>query len=297
MSGSFILLASYPKSGNTWLRIVFEKLRHGPATTINEMDGGYHGMMQRVLFDRFAPVNSADLLPDEIDGMFPDVYRNLAAEIPERAFIKVHDAVRRTKRGDWFFPPECVSSAIYLVRHPFDVAVSTANHFGVGLGKAVLFMADESVLPRARTRLPDAMPPVFGSWSENVSSWLDDPHYRVTLARYEDLLADPGGQFERLAEAAGLANTPHDIAEVVEASRFEQLQSEERQHGFRERPKTSPQFFRAGRARSWEGLLDAGMRDQLLQDHGAVMERLGYTADGGAAALPETSPKAHAGAI
>jgi aryl sulfotransferase len=280
MSGSFVPIASYPKSGNTWMRIFFEKLQRGSDFSINDLDGNFHGILLRVLFDRLAPVNAADLLPREVEFFLPGVFRHLAAEIEGQEFVKVHETARLTELGEWLIPPECVQSAIYLARHPYDVAVSTAHHFNIGVDEAVAYMADERTKPYARTRLPEPLPQYFGSWSGNVESWLDDAPYRVTFARYEDLLADPVAHFQRLARAVGFNAETEAISKIVEASRFERLQQEEKELGFVERPKTSDVFFRAGRSMSWVGILDTALRERLCRDHGRVMERLGYMADG-----------------
>jgi hypothetical protein len=66
----------------------------------------------------------------------------------------------------------------------------------------------------------------------------------------------------------------------VDTVNFERLRSEEQLHGFAERPRNSPQFFRAGKPRSWEGKLSVPLREQLVRDHAAIMERLGYAPDG-----------------
>ncbi len=280
MTANLILIASYPKSGNTWTRMVFEKLRHGLEFSLNNLDGSFQGIHRRMLFDRMFPVNAAELWPEEVENMLPSMYRQLSAETAGQAIIKVHDNVRRTPSGEWVYPPECVSAAIYLTRHPFDVAVSNANHFGIGIESAIAFLA-EDVTPGIATWLPESLDQYFGTWSQNVSSWLDRAPYPLAVARYEDLLADPIPEFARLARAAGFSAAPDEIARAVEASGFAQLQTEETRYGFNERPDTCSLFFRSGRLRSWEGVLDEALREQLLRDHGAVMRRMGYTADGG----------------
>jgi aryl sulfotransferase len=281
VSGKLVLVASFPKSGNTWTRIVLERIRSGAGFPINGLDNRFQGMGRRLLFDSIFPVNAADLSSEEIENMLPGMYRQAAEESAQTAFVKVHDMVRRTGAGEWLFPPDCVSAAIYLTRHPFDVGVSNASHYGISVETAVEFLA-EDLVPGLSPSLPEWLDQNFGTWSQNVSSWLDRAPYPVAVARYEDLLRDPVPQFLRLAHAAGLAASADTVARAVESSEFARLQRYEADHGFCERPMTSTQFFRSGRMRSWEGVLDEKLRDRLVRDHGAVMRRLGYTADGGA---------------
>jgi aryl sulfotransferase len=281
MSCTLVLIASYPKSGNTWTRLVFEKLRRGRGFSMNSLDGSYQGIHRRLLFDRIMPVNAADLRSEEVENLLPEMYRQLAAETSDSAFVKVHDNIRRTRWGEWIYPPDCVRAAIYLTRHPFDVAVSNANHFGISIEMAVELLAEQMAPGIETTTLPESLDQVFGTWSQHVASWLDDAPYRLTVARYEDLLSDPVAGFVRLARASGLDNSADDVVNAVETSHFAVLQEEEIRSGFRERPETCGQFFHSGRMRSWEGVLDQGLRDRLVKDHGAAMERMGYTPDGG----------------
>jgi aryl sulfotransferase len=288
MTGGLILLSSYPKSGNTWARAIFEQLRRGPGWkfSINEMRHGYYGFTRRALFDAIAPVNAADLFADEVDDMLPHIFRTLAAESPEQIIVKVHDDARRTKSGEWLYPPDVVSSVIYLVRHPFDVAVSFANHMSLTLPNAVALMQDGEAMSDLTDELALPLPQHLGSWTSNIESWLDNSPYAVTFARYEDLHHNPIVEFTRLASAAGLPATQEDIVRAVAATQFDRLQREEEDSGFRERPPTSSTFFRSGKPKSWEGILDDALRDRLVRDHGPMMERLGYLPDGGAVRMP-----------
>ncbi|HEX3429380.1 MAG TPA: sulfotransferase domain-containing protein [Rhizomicrobium sp.] len=289
MARTLILVAGYPKSGTTWVRIVFEALRRGPGQgiSINQMEGGYYGGRRRLLFDEVAPVNSADLLPEEVDGFLPEVFRALSERGGAPHIVKAHDCAFRTRSGEWLYPPDCVQAVIYLTRHPFDVAVSYAHHLGLSVGEAVRHMGAEETVAHSDRRLRLPLHERLGSWSGNVSSWLDVPGYDVALARYEDIFENPATSFARLIRAAGLSTSEAEIARVCEATQFERLRSEEERAGFFERPRTSPNFFRAGRPRSWTGALDDELRAELVHDHDAVMTRLGYDAEGGANAAPD----------
>ena len=69
MSG-IIWLASYPKSGNTWLRIFLTNLNReeeGPAS-INELDFS-SGAGARTYFDEAVGYKSGELTHDEIDRL------------------------------------------------------------------------------------------------------------------------------------------------------------------------------------------------------------------------------------
>lgn len=288
VNGNLILVAGYPKSGSTWVRIVFEALRRGHREiSINALDGGHYGARRRMLFDEHASVNSADLLPEEIDDFLPEVFRALARAPGGPHVVKAHDAAFRTRAGGWLYPPEAVRIVIYLTRHPFDVAVSYAHHLDLSVGEAVAHMGRDETVAASRVRLRMPLHERLDSWSGNINSWLGTAAYKLFPVRYEDLFADPMMAFAQLAKAAGFAANEAAIAQACEATRFDRLQSEERRAGFFERPRTSPAFFRAGRPRSWNGVLDETLRAKLVDDHHAVMAHLGYDAEGNASGQPQ----------
>jgi len=290
MSGSFVLIASYPKSGNTWTRIVLQRLLRGvdKPFSINDLEAKYQGIWRRLAFDRWAPVNAADLLQEEMEQFLPDIYRRLIPKITGIVLVKVHEAAKRNVGGEWLYPPDCMPNVIYLVRHPYDVAVSTAHHLSVSLESAVEIMADDGSKRPPPTGMPESLPQTFGSWSSNVESWIDNDSYRVSWARYEDIVADPVAIFSRFAESAGLQVSREEVAEATKRTEFRALQREEEEQGFKERPPSSPQFFRAGISGTWRDVLDRSLRENLVRDHGRVMERLGYGEDGSAGTVQGT---------
>jgi aryl sulfotransferase len=281
---NLILVAGYPKSGSTWVRFVFQALRRG-AVSLKEMEGDYYGARRRRLFDELAPANAADLLPEEIDNLLPDVFHALSDRPGAPHIVKVHDCAFQTKSGAWLYPPDCVHSVIYLTRHPFDVAVSYAHHLALSAAEAVDHMATDDTVALSARRLRVPLHERLNSWSGNIVSWLDASPYHVVAARYEDLYDNPLMSFMRLAQAAGLPANEADVVRACESARFERLQEEERVRGFSERPRTSSQFFRAGKPLSWEGVLDEASRTKLTEDHRAVMARFGYDGEGRAGAI------------
>jgi len=299
MHRNLVLIAGYPKSGSTWLRVVFEVLLDSgrAGLSINELPGGYYGAWRRVLFDAFAPGNSADMPNGDVDDDLPHVFAALSATTPQPVLIKAHDVALRTRSGDWLFPPQCIRAVLYLVRHPFDVAVSYAHHLDVPVEEAVSMMGRDLVIGETfgKARLPHHER--IGSWSGNIESWLHADPYEVTIARYEDIHADPVSAFARLAQAAGLPAGWQEITYAVETGSFERLRRQEAEQGFFERPRTSRGFFRSGRPGAWRDSLSDDMQVKLVSEHGAVMSRLGYTDDGRAIAVSRLGGQGRNGSL
>ena len=286
MTAKMVVIASYPRSGNTWTRLVLDHVcrRATAPISINDIDNGFYNL-RRMIFDGFAPIDAANLTAAEIDRYWPDVLRGFAATQPDTSplIIKTHETARRTEMGDWLYPPEIMQGVIHLVRHPFDVAASYAPHLGWTIDRTIRAMLDsDHHLDRAADRMHVATAERVGSWAGHAASWTaDDLPWPVISLRYEDLRADPIAGFTRAAAVAGLTDDAGLIARAVDFSRFDRLQAEEREAGFRERPAASPAFFRAGRSGiGWQDA-DPALLRELADRSAEMMQRFGYRADGG----------------
>ena len=267
-------LASYPKSGNTWLRAVLTSYVQeggGPAS-INGLVGLAGN--RRALFDECVGLSSSDLTFSEVQRLRPLLYERLAAELPPPAFVKVHDACIRTRVGP-LFPRNATAAAIYLVRNPLDVAPSYAHHQQRSVDRVVEQMNRPGVIGGVRRGLLRTLPEVLLSWSRHVLSWLaaDLP---TLVVRYEDMLGNPAAAFGGAIRHAGLELNEARLARAIDHARFDRLRAQEREEGFRERQPTSPSFFRAGVAGGWREALTPAQVRSLVDAHAPVMKRFGY---------------------
>src|SRR4030067_3299012 len=138
-----IWLASYPKSGNTWMRVLLTNyLRNGntPAD-INKLDGGPIASVRKG-FDEWAGIEASALNDAVVERLRPDVYRGMAGESPDTIYMKVHDAWRRTDRGEPLFPADVTAGVVYIIRNPLDIVTSATHHWGTGMKKAVENLCD-----------------------------------------------------------------------------------------------------------------------------------------------------------
>ncbi len=192
MSG-IIWLASYPKSGNTWLRAFLANLR-GAAdqpVDINMLREFGYSDSRAGLFERASGTDIEQLDEARLHRLRPHVHRFLAGLDREPVFVKTHNAVVRLDEIATI-TPELTAGAIYVLRDPRDVAVSFADHFALSLDDAV------AALCREDYRLPTLGRNVFsqlGSWSQHVASWVDASGLNAHVVRYEDMLAKPRPTF------------------------------------------------------------------------------------------------------
>jgi aryl sulfotransferase len=271
-----IWLASYPKSGNTWFRILLANLKSGrdQPVDIRSRIGTGGDMVSRRRFDDITMIESGLLTGDEVDSLRPAVCESLAAEAAPNSWIKVHDAWRRTPAGEVLFGRNAGRAAIYVVRDPRDVAVSLAHIKNKTMDSAVEFMnSTAAMLSSPVGRQLAWLPEKLGDWSGHVISWLDQRDVPVHVVPYEALKRDTVGVLENALRFAGEAVVRADVERAVRHSEFGALRRQESAAGFRE---PGLPFFRRGEVGSWRDELTPAQAARIVDAHGAVMRRVGY---------------------
>ncbi|MDX2161779.1 MAG: sulfotransferase domain-containing protein [bacterium] len=277
MSNTIVWLASYPKSGNTWMRAFLLNYLLDPPEPhdINHM-GSLFTASTRWAFDMMAGFASAHLPSAAVDELRPTIYRHYAAIDETLKFLKVHDAFRHTAAGDPMFPPEATRGVVYILRNPLDVAVSFAYHQDASFEDTVWQMND----PDAELgHIPDGIGGQFTqpltTWSGHVTGWVDQTALPVHVVRYEDMTADPAAAFTAVLRFVGMEVDSARLEKAVRFSSFRELRQQEEKKAFVERPSTG-NFFRKGVVGSGKSELSPELIAQIHADHAAVMARFGY---------------------
>ncbi|HEX6375682.1 MAG TPA: sulfotransferase domain-containing protein [Allosphingosinicella sp.] len=288
-----VWLASYPKSGNTWMRLLIANL-DGEAeapTDINALSKRRGIASSRELLDELTLLESGLLTDEEVDLLRPAVYCAWAAEIagrdggarqraqplPPRHFIKSHDAYTRLSDDRPLLGgAEAARGAIVIVRDPRDIAPSLADHRGCSIDEAIDLMSDpEAAQARSSRGQNRQLRQRLLDWSSHVSSWLDQNDIPVCPVRYESMLADAAGMLTRAMAFAGCPTTAEQVARAVRLSAFEALRRQEEAKGFAE-ARVGRRFFRRGEAGGWRAALSKDQVARIEGLHGPTMARLGY---------------------
>lgn len=195
---------------------------------------------------------------------------------------KIHDAYHHTPKGEPLVPSDVTAGALYLLRNPLDVAVSYSHHRGRPIDDTISRMSDEDhCLASSESRLPIQLRQRLGSWSSHVASWVDCTDFPVHPVRYEDMHSDAFATFETAARFAKLPHERGEIEKAIELCSFEELQRQERSHGFREKSAGATAFFREGRVGSWRDSLTEEQAARVISDHSDMMRRFGYLDENG----------------
>jgi aryl sulfotransferase len=283
-----IWLASYPKSGNTWLRMLLANLSaEETPVDINDLPDRGGIASARAPFDHLTLIDSGLLTHDEIDCLRPRVYEALARgaeydtreDMPAVRFVKVHDAYTLTPNGEPLLAGRGgADRAMVIVRDPRDVAPSLANHNRTDIEQSITLMNDlQGGWATRPERLHQQFRQLLPSWSGHVASWLDQTDLPVHLIRYEDMLADTLGTFRRALEFAGLTASDDKVHRAVAFAALTELRRQEVERGFREAPRRpGAPFFRRGEAGAWRDELTADQIARIEAAHAPMMRRLGY---------------------
>lgn len=196
-----VWLASYPRSGSTWVRFLLTAYisRREPST-------------------------------DDVDRCIPDLHgrRNLLLDPLIDRWLAVKTHLLFTTAHPWVPQTE---RAVYLVRDPRDVVRSS-----LALQRAL----DQSEYRQtsdeeyARTFIRNLGDPAFrrqgfGTWPDHVRSWTNDTPFPVLVVRYEDLRRDPQFELARILAFLGQTVDRAALMEAIRVCSIERLRAIERE--------------------------------------------------------------------
>jgi hypothetical protein len=261
-----VWIASYPRSGNTWMRFLLANLLYGR-------------------------VESSVRLQE----LVPDIHRGVSGG-------QIHGNRKTLIKTHWRFLPdlplrEDTIGVIHIFRHPLDVLVSNLNYVMLRGNLPARLTNEEARQAFERRWIDDYIAAGgyarwremgFGSWEENVRSWTEDalPYPRLVL-RYEDMRADIAGTVAKVIRFLGIEADGPTVAAAIERSSFEAMRALEEEEIAEARPGIF--FDPSQRASLAAGLrfvrgagrdpLSPAQRQRALERFAALMARLGYRAE------------------
>lgn len=196
----------------------------------------------------------------------PDIHMNpeRCEEVDRPRFIKSHAPYRSQ------YP-----NVIYIVRDARDVAVSYYHH-----SRKMEDISEETTFSEFLEIFNRGEVDPYGSWSDHVQSWMDQKKDDLLLVRYEDLLDDAEQEFLQVLKFANLAVDKNAARSAVEASRFENMQRQEREQQDRvnvlSKSDKSKRFVRKGKRGNWRKIFGKREHERFLKAHGSVLRKIGY---------------------
>lgn len=265
-----IWLASFHKSGNTWMRMFLANYfaPKGRRLSINQLNQFTTGDVRRDFFDAAAGGRFQGNTVEDSIRIRPTVQRLIARSKPGHHFVKTHSQVA-TILDVPLINPEVTAAAVYIMRNPFDVVPSFARHSG----RTIDEMIDAMVDPNAVFRSADGIFEMIGRWDEHVSSWLDAPGLPHVCVRYEDMIAHTPEQMTRVLEFLRCPVQAGQLKRAIYASSFSELRRQERQQGFSERPAQMETFFTTGTSGGWREALTPAQVARIRYEFEDALEK------------------------
>ena len=270
-------LASYAKSGNTWVRLFLSRMLLGDAWHIDKAQAQIPHILSIVQPKKdWGQVDLGDpaVAKDVASMWIPIQKRVRAADIfrhRNTILMKTHNAFV-TLEGHAFSDLEQSEKAVYIVRDPRDVLLSLAHHVGEPVEKCL-----EGLLSPFAMVLPDEdyVPEFWGDWGGHYRSWRDFNLGPQLTLRYEDLLETPGKTFRALLAFLDWRDDDTAIDAAIDAVLFDKLRKTEEERGFIEAPGER-KFFRRGVAGGWRDHPEKDLFRRLEDALADEMRLLGY---------------------
>ena len=270
-----IFLASYPKSGNTWLRsIIGNFYNFDKEFSLNDLKSIPLLSIKKHFseFENKVYVNNNEL---HFDWISQNIIKcqNLLNNKPNHLNIfKTHSARHKN------FTNETVNAGfIYIVRDPRDVVVSFKNFTGNSFDKII----DELLFQKKLMINTNGAKELLSTWELNVQSWLNYNLVPRLIIKYEDLKLNPKeiilniNEFLNKIHRLKINLHEQDINKIIENTNFNNLKKLEDKNGFDEATKHS-KFFRSGTSNQWKDILSNSQIKLIEKNLKSLMKYFNY---------------------
>ena len=276
-----IWIASYPKSGNTWVRSFL--------TAYYFCDNGVFDINK---LNRIEDYPNKQFFKEQVkDGEIHnhwDESQKAILKKKEIRFLKTHNSLIKAFGND-FTKPEYSLGVIYIIRDPRNVITSVKNHNDFNsYDEALKFMQNENAVLSDYKHLKNyAKTTIINSWRINYQSWLRNNSFRKMAIKYEDMVKNPDQIFRNLiifTNAICKFNKDVDekkLKNAIESTNFKNLQSIENKGQFSEnvyslKDKRKIKFFYLGPDNDWRKQLDKELINKMNKYYEGDIKKLGY---------------------
>ena len=269
-------IASYPKSGNTWLR-----------TLISSYYYSDNGIYSENLIKRIRQ------FPEKMHFTDFDYNQNIVTDT-SRFWIKAQEKINKDKKLKFFKTHNAFGAlnnnhftdnknsigVIYIIRDPRNVITSLMNHYELDNEQAIKWMTNEKnyiydVINFDEDGYSDFQ--FISSWNTNYKSWLLQKKIPIKFIKYEDLLNQTFTVFKDVINFINITTRNNEKIKIdklknsINSTFFDKLQDMEKKNGFSEaitskkNNKKIP-FFNMGPKNDCKKILDKSSINRL-NDH------------------------------
>jgi len=280
-----IWLASYPKSGNTYVRAFLSAYYFS--------ENGQFDFNQILNIDQFPhekyfkqKVNGISEASKQWIPIQREINKNKKIK-----FFKTHSCLGNYQ-GNQFTSPETTLGAVYIVRDPRNVLTSLKNHYSFDDDKALKMITDKTRSLMSNNGSHASLTHI-SSWAENYLSWLRNNQFRRFFVKYEDLITN---KYETFRDIIVFINTlmnrvegvdKSKLQKAIETTNFNVLKKKEisetfdgSDNGFKSWRKFHSEnknlFFNLGPENNWEKILKTKISNEIEISFEKEMKELEY---------------------
>ena len=279
-----IWIASYPKSGNTYIRSFL-------ASYYFSQDGKFDfdqllkiHQFPNMKFSKFKSNNKEEASRNWLYN------QNSFFEKNNLNLVKTHNCLYPYK-GNEFTTKQQTLGAIYIIRDPRNVITSLTHHYSLEYSEALEQMIDEnSSLLEKSHELDHSNFTYLNSWTNHYKSWKNNSNFEVLFIKYEDFETNKEETFKKVILFINkLTNRDHKIDEKkfvnsIKSTNFTNLKNKELNEGFEESVfsnKTGKKinFFNLGFNNRWQKLLPTDIKEKIFLYYKNELKELNYLDD------------------
>ena len=279
-------IASYPKSGNTWIRTLISSYYYTEDGIFKESK--IHNIDQFPQKKYFKDFKYDKTIVNDTARLWLKAQKKINLDKRLR-FFKTHNAFGNLN-GNPFTDNTNSIGAIYVVRDPRNVITSLKNHYELNDNQAYSWMINENnYLYDIHNFKEDGYSDFqfISSWSTNYKSWKVQKKIPIKIIKYEDLLNETYLIFKDLINFINIiVNNSEQInrdklKKVIDSTLFDKLRKEEQDKGFTESVlsrdgKRKIPFFNLGPKNDWNKILNIKMVKKIEEVFGESMKDLSY---------------------
>ena len=270
-----VWIASYPKSGNTWVRSILTSLFFSKDGSI---DFEHLDACPKYPSPEHLEEFTKDFYNyDEMAKYWVPSQEKLNRSQNKINFLKTHHLLCAWKNYV-FTNPKNTLGTIYIVRDPRNVFTSVKNHFSFTDEEALNMMLDKN------WSLTNGIKTMLSSWGLHYFSWTKN-NKSVLLIKYEDMMNDLRKEIYKILNYLSKFNINVNFSEekinnCIKTSNFSNFQDMEKKGLFDEQivgdDKKKKTFFKLGKKNDFRKLLNEKIKYRLEKEFKKEMKELNY---------------------
>tara|TARA_Y100001936_G_scaffold235709_1_gene264214 strand:- start:102 stop:986 length:885 start_codon:yes stop_codon:yes gene_type:complete len=264
-------ISSYPKSGNTWLRLILCGLFFTEDGNLNNFDllkkipgfdslKNFSFVKEKSLKDYDIIFNGTEYNEESVltySKYWIEAQKRISIDKGKFGLFKTHNA--RVKINNNYYTDSSITLGfIYISRDPRDIVISYSKHINKNIDETIRFLLDGQIMKKEK--IGNKMPEIILNWRDHYLSWKKFSEVPSLFLKYEDMLNNIELEIQKITNFfyknynIKITNESSKIKNIIKSTKFDNLKKKEFQYGFPEHSHST--FFRIGQQKQWSKMLN-----------------------------------------